>query len=286
MRWSSIITLLCSAAALVLSFLLLFAGNTRSFLQNTDVLTLNTSRLGYTNSGSVDNLITSAEGSLSGLINSVTSSIASELNISDFYSVHIMNYCEGSYEPNGTAAALGEHVTKDTTYCSPTKALFHFNVTEVVNQALPSPLSVSDINWPQAINDAQNAIRAASIAASILYILAVVFTGLAFIGAIFGFFTSGRLSACCNVLIDFLAFLCIGGASGVTTAIIVKAVNALNQYENDLGVSATRGNRFLAMTWAATGVMLIALVVSFVQLCVGRRDGRGRYINEKRTVAA
>lgn len=297
MRWSSIITLLCSVAALVLSFLLLFAGGSRSFLQNTDVLTLNMSRLGYvgdvfnTTDGDgslLDSLINNAQESANELINNATTEIASQLNISDFYSVHVMNYCEGMFEPNGTAAVVGSDVTKNTTYCSSRNALFHFNVTQVVNDALPGQISLSDINWPAAINDAQNAIRAASIAAVILYILAIVFTGLAFFGAIFGFFTSGRLSACCNLVIDFLAFLCIGGASGVATAVMVKAVDALNQYGNDIGVSATRGNRFLAMTWAATGAMLIALIVSLVQLCVGRRDGHGSYITqmkEKRTMA-
>lgn len=291
MRWSSLITLLCSAAALVLSFLLLFAGGTRSFLQDTDVLTLNMSRLGYTgnvfnttdgNGGLLSDIINSAQADVNELINNATAEVASQLNISDFYTVHVMNYCEGQYTPSAAAAVVGEDVSEDTTYCSPRNALFHFNVTEIVSNALPAPITLGDISWPQAVTDAQNTIRAASIAAVILYILAIVFTGLAFLGAVFGFFTSGRLSACCNVIIDLLAFLCIGGASGVATAIMIIAVNRLNEYGADLGVSATRGNKFLGMTWAATGVMLIALIVSFVQLCVGRRDGKGRYVTEVR----
>lgn len=289
MRWSSILTLLCSAAALVLSFLLLFAGGTRSFLQNTDVLTLNMSRLGYVgdvfnttdgDGGLLDSLINSAQDAANGLINDATSEIASQLNISDFYSVHVMNYCKGMFEPNGTVAANGSHVSKNTTYCSPRDAMFHFNVTKIVDDALPDQITLGDINWPDSINDAEDAIRTASIAAVVLYILAIVFTGLAFFGAIFGFFTAGRLSACCNLLVDLLAFLSIGAASAVATVVIVKAVDALNHYGNDIGISATRGNQFMAMTWAATGLMLIALIVSLVQLCVGRRDGRGSYISQ------
>lgn len=289
MRWSSILTLLCSAGAFILSFLLLFAGGTRSFLQNTDVLTLNMSRLGYVgdvfnttdgDGGFLDGLINDAQDAANDLINDATTEIASQLNISDFYSVHIMNFCEGMFEPNGTVAAVNDsNVSKNTTHCSSRNALFHFNVTEVVNDALPDQITLSDISWPEAINDAQDTIRTASIAAVVLYILAIAFTGLAFFGAIFGFFTSGRLSACFNVILDLLAFIAIGAASALATVIMVKAVDALNNYGDDIGISATRGDRFLGMTWAATALMLIALVVSFVQLCVGRRDGKGRYIS-------
>ena len=40
MRISSVFTLLCSIAALVLSLLVLFAGSSRSFLQSGDLLTV------------------------------------------------------------------------------------------------------------------------------------------------------------------------------------------------------------------------------------------------------
>lgn len=283
MRWSSILTIVCTAAALVLSFLLYFAGDSRSFLQNTEIITLNTSRLGYAGAGDsswLDSLIGDADNDL---INAATTEIASLLNIADFYSVHVRNYCQGEYEPNATAAAVsGAHVSKNTTYCSPSQAWFHFNITEIVQDALPGQISLGDIRWPDSINNAQTEIRAASIAAAILYILAIVFTGLAFLGGIFGFLTAGRLSACSNLLIDLVAFLCIAGASIIATIIMVKAVDELNKYGNDIGISATRGTQFLAMTWAATGLMIIALFVSLVQLCVGRRDNRGGYITQRR----
>lgn len=292
MRWSSLLTLLCSAAALVLSFLVLFAGHNTSFLQNTEVLTLNMSRLGHTGNflqtlendsgGLLDSLINSADNTVDSVLSDIATDIAQALNISDFYNVHILNYCEGEYKPNASEAVYGKHVSKDTTYCSPIKAGFHFNVTQIVENALPDEISLGDISWPSAINDAEKLVRSASLAAFILYVVAIVFIFLAFVGAIFGFFTSGRLSACCNLLIDLLAFLLIGAASGVATAIIVIAVDKLNQYGNDLGISATKGTMFMAMTWAATGVMFIAFLVSFVQLCVGRRDHGGKYLSSSR----
>jgi len=289
MRWSSVITLLCSAGALILSFLCLFAGSSQSFLQNGDLLTLNMSRLGYgstfdTTDGDgsyLDTLINNAESDVNDLINDVATDIVSQLNISDFYSVHLLDYCQGMYEPNGTvAAADGSDVSKNITYCSPHNSAFHFNVTDIVQNALPSSISLGDIDWPADVTEAQNLIRTASIATESLYIVAIVFTFLAFLGAIFVFFAAGRLSACCNIVIDLIALLALIGASAVATVIIVKAVDALNKYGNDIGISATKGKLFLGMTWAAVALMLIATIVSIVQLIVGRKN-RG-YISEMR----
>lgn len=68
-----------------------------------------------------------------------------------------------------------------------------------------------------------------------------------------------------------LAFLTLGIASAIATAVIVKAVNAVNKYGKGIGIAATMGGKFLGMTWAATGVMLLASIVSIAQCCVGRR---------------
>ena len=46
-----------------------------------------------------------------------------------------------------------------------------------------------------------------------------------------------------------MAFLTIGIASAVATAVIVKAVDALNKYGKDIGISATKGTTFLGLTW-------------------------------------
>ena len=289
MRLSSVLTLVCSAAALVLSLLCLFAGNTKTFLQNGDLLTLNMSRLGYVgdvfnttdgDGGFLDNLINDAQDDLNDLINDATTDIASALNISDFYSVHVMDYCEGMFEPNSTLAAEnGTKIRKNTTYCSRRNAFFHFNVTQIVEAALPDQINLTDINWPDAITDAQNTIRTASIATVILFVLGIIFTGLALFGAIIGIFTTGRVSACFNVVLDFLAFLALVISSVLVTIVINKAVNALNKYGNDIGISATKGKLFLGMTWAATALMFIAFAVSIVQLIMGRKDGRGQYIS-------
>lgn len=236
------------------------------------------------NGGRLSNFINSIEGELNKLVDDVTSDIAASLNLSDFYSVHVMNYCEGTFTPNASLAAEnGTHVHENVTYCSPKSAAFHFNITGVVQGALPQKINLSDIHWPQAITDAEDTVHTASVAMEILYIVAIALTGVAFLSALLTAITEGRVSACCSVILDILAFIALLIASAVATTVILKAVSALNKYGDDLGIHADRGNLFLGMTWAATGLMLVAAVASCVQVCVGRRHGGYiRSMKEKR----
>lgn len=124
MRLSSLIPLLCSLTALILTLLCLFAGTSKSFLPSAELLTLNTSRLGHTslfntsdgNGGFISNLINGVEGDINDLINNATSDIAAAFDLHDFYSAHIMNYCEGYFLGNDTPGAK-----ENITHCSSVK---------------------------------------------------------------------------------------------------------------------------------------------------------------------
>lgn len=281
MRFSSIFAALLAIAALVLSLLCLFAGSTRSFLQSGDLLTLNISRIGQGsafntsdgNGGAFDTLVNDIQGDLNDLIDNAADDVANALNLADFYSLHIMNYCDGFFEPNATA----KNSHRNTTFCSKKKALFHFNPTKIVEESLPSGVSLEDIHWPQGIKDASNAIRAAAVVMFVFYVIGIAFAGFAVIGAILTIFADGRLSALANFLLDIFAFLALGIASAAATALIFKAVNAVNKYGNDIGIAANKGTAFLGMTWGATAAMLLASFLSISQCLAGRKHRRDRY---------
>jgi hypothetical protein len=53
---------------------------------------------------------------------------------------------------------------------------------------------------------------------------------------------------------------------------MVKGTGLINEYGNDIGLEAKYGGKFLALTWAATGLMLVVLLAWVVEFCVGRRQ--------------
>ena len=65
--------------------------------------------------------------------------------------------------------------------------------------------------------------------------------------------------------------MALGLASAIVTATTVNAVNAINDYGNNIGVAAYRGTTFTGMTWAATILMLVASLAWLVDCCLGRR---------------
>ena len=221
-----------------------------------------------------------------------------------------MNYCEGFYEPN-TTVTREQHPVENVTHCSNRTALFHFDPTAIIESELAPGLNLTDLHWPSAIEDGINAIRITSKVMFIFYCIGIGFVGLAVIGAVGGFLAGGKISASVNFMLDLvssqplqspaffpsamllvvlplenanmtqLAFLTLGIASAISTAVIVKAVNTINKHGADIGIAAYKGSKFLGMTWAATALMLLASFVWAVEVLRGRRHvtyvEKGRY---------
>ncbi|CBX95704.1 hypothetical protein IAQ61_004535 [Plenodomus lingam] len=284
MRPTALIPAVCCVAALILSFLCLFAGHKRGFMEGYDLLTLNTSALG-------ENLLNSTRSSdnpLTNLLNSISNDVSSEINerigqvaerlgVEDFYSAHLLNYCYGQYTPQEAANATisEDDISKNITGCSQSKAMYKFDPTRIVEDALNkttgTEVTLDDLNWPSDIQNGIRALNTLMAAMFVLYVIAICLIFIALVAALFAVITSGRLSACLNFLIATLAFVAIGVASGLVTAVMVKATDVINQYGNDVGIEANRGNKFLALTWAATGLMLVVLLAWIVEFCIGRR---------------
>jgi len=72
-----------------------------------------------------------------------------------------------------------------------------------------------------------------------------------------------------QILFIGLTALCLAIASVLVTVVMVKGTHAIDKYGNDIGISGSKGNRFLALTWAATGCMVLAGLVCQIPLCFG-----------------
>lgn len=139
--------ILCSLAATILAFLVLFAGKSPNFMEDAHIIMLNTSSLGKnliptatsggdkpttTGDGACDGLpgflaqgcsaatsvvgsaATEAAGVLGDIEGDIADKLAAKLGIKEFYSLHVMDACEGDFSPNATASDAGYNVSSCT----------------------------------------------------------------------------------------------------------------------------------------------------------------------------
>ena len=204
MRPTAIVPILLTLVSFILSLLCVFAGNKAGYLEGANLLTLNTSMLGqstFNTSKSSSKLFSSIESSIKSDLNKVIGDIAKELNLHDFYSAHVLDYCEGYYTP-GPVANLTESPSKNVTHCSNQTALFHFDPALIIQNELKPGVNLTDLKWPKAIQNTIRAIELASKVMFVLYCIGIGAVGLALVGAIISLFASGRLSAIVNVMLS------------------------------------------------------------------------------------
>ena len=295
MRLTAMFPVLCAMIALILSFLCVFAGTNHDMMEQYDLFTLNTSRIGINylekqhntstpsakNSTSggifgsfihnvtteIRNATTRLETEIDDDINNVLRSLARDIGLHDFYSVHVMDYCEGFFSPNGTSK-------RNVTYCSDEKGQFSFNVTQALQRELNAShvnVTLSQIHWPSAISDGIHDLRLAFHATAVFYYMGIILTGLAFFASIVGVFVHGRVSALLNIGLAWLAFFTLMLASAIATSLATKATNVINKYGKDVDVNAARGDKFIALTWAGTALIFVAGAAWFGECIVGRR---------------
>lgn len=304
MRFLPILPFLLALVALILGFLCIFAGSKPNFLESYSILTLNVSRIGQnlvnaSSSGSsstlssffhdlTDPIVDELEGDL----NDAAADIAKDLGLQDFYSIHIMDYCHGYYEPGPVKNATIHKISQNVTGCSNTTAMFAFDPRAALEKSLNDSGHIAgttadkildSIDFPQDLEDGIHALRAAFKAQFVLYCIALSFTFLTLLSCIFWVFSGGRLGACSDIILAFFAFLFMGVASAIATAIGVKGSHVINKYGHEIGVSATRGGGFLGLTWGATACLLLASMVGCFG-CFGahkRRQAVRPYNGEK-----
>lgn len=209
-------------------------------------------------------------------VNDVTGNIADKLadtlGISEWYSIHVMEACEGEYKPNATYPGAGLNVT-NCTDSSPGK---RFNLSEMIDHELevgPFSLNLADINWPDEIDDALDTINAALLALFIVYVLGIGFSGLGMLTCILAFFLFTRRGInALNLVLATLAAISLTVGSIVATIASSKGVNKINEFGDDVGISAHAGTKFLGISWAASGVMIVAMIYWVVNMCMARRE--------------
>jgi hypothetical protein len=209
MRLSGLIPVALSITALVLSLLCLFAGRKPGVLESYSIITLNTSHIGEFSlnkssetSKLFDNLPSGIKNKLTGIADNVTGDFAQALGVHDFYSAHILTYCEGIYTPNDTDPKVDK---KNVTKCSNTTAMFTFDPTTILQNELPSDVTLSDLKWPQDIENGFQALRILSKALFVFYVIGIAATALALLVALVTVFFGGRGMVAVNIFLALVS---------------------------------------------------------------------------------
>ncbi|KAF1808070.1 integral membrane protein-like protein [Eremomyces bilateralis CBS 781.70] len=298
MRWLGLFPILASIVACVLGFLCIFAGSQPDVMEDYDLINVNTSQM-------LQNLIDlnptpsneGSDGLLSGLLSNVTdrvtgwiddkidagiTDLTEELGINDFYSVHMMDYCTGSYGPNSVpnATLLESDFDKNVTECSNRTASFSFDLADILEETLNKSgidISLDDLRFPDELQNGLDALAGLFQAAFILFCIGIALSFFAMIFPLWFIISSGRgvgrgrVAALVNLVIAMLAFLAYGIASAITTTLIVKGTNVINKYGENIGIEAKQGAKFLGISWAATGLMFLSAIIWCGGCIVGRR---------------
>ncbi|KAF2144795.1 uncharacterized protein K452DRAFT_266904 [Aplosporella prunicola CBS 121167] len=261
MRVSAVVSVLCTIAATILSFLCLFAGWKPDFLEDASIMTLDISKLLRSENGT--NTIVSYK-------NTDASSGSASATTGDhaWYSVHVMNYCEGNFESDGSKTLIS---------CSTGMAFFSFDPIEVLKAQSEGPIAVSfkgDITTVGSkMKDAYKAtfflLCMGLAAAAIEVVLSIVAVIMDLRRPI-----HGTTISFINLGLATTAFLGLGLASGIITGVMIEAVKKINQSRAETGLVAAKGDKFLAMAWAATGLMLLATCLWLVDYSVERSIAR------------
>ncbi len=146
---------------------------------------------------------------------------------------------------------------------------------------LGGQVTLKDLGWPDKIQQGIDAVNGLLAATFVLYCIGIAFAGILIISSFLAIFSTGRLLSIVNLIMAFLSFLALVIASAIVTAFMVKVTDVINENGNDIGVYANKGSKFLAITWAATGAMFLALLSWIVLFILGRKQRRRGGYNDK-----
>ncbi|KAE9994749.1 hypothetical protein EG327_003013 [Venturia inaequalis] len=285
MRWLPLLPAVFALVALILAFCCLLAGSRPGYMDDYALLTLDTSFIGLdlvkppTNNTSspeatpLSALVNPLLSTSQSIFNKLTTFFAKRAGIQDLYSIHMTNYCYGTYNQNLTSTSPA----KQTTGCSTRTVLFAFDPLPILQHAFDKAnitLSVQELNWPKALQDNIAYLKTIAHIAVAGYSIAIAFS-------FFTIFTcayrvspysagSRRVVA---LAFGFAGVACAGlwGASVMVTLLMDKGKGLVDRYGAPVGITVVRGNGFLGLTWGAT-LVAFAGVVAVGGECCRRRN--------------
>ncbi|EOO01190.1 putative sur7 protein [Phaeoacremonium minimum UCRPA7] len=227
------------------------------------------------------------ESELASIENDIADELAKALGIKEFYSLHIMDACEGYFKPNATTPHAGYNVTN----CTEPMDTSYLNVSALLDEELrvgPFEISLNDLGFSDDLQEKLDEVPKLFMAMSVLYILGAGFSGLSLLGSLAALFMlpqSGRILVLVNFTLTFLAMVCLLAGNLATTIGGKKVVDAVADFGDDIGLYASRGDKFMALVWTAFALMAVSTIYwgyEFFAETRMRRGGVQRRVKEER----
>ncbi|KUI60919.1 hypothetical protein VP1G_08116 [Cytospora mali] len=199
---------------------------------------------------------------LSDIENDIANQLAKKLGIKEFYSIHLIDLCYGDFKPNATDPDANFNVTNCTTP-------FDYgllNISALLDHELkvgPFSLNLADLGLTTDIQDKINDIPKIIKVLVSMYIIAAVCIGLGLVASIGAVLIMPNPSAQMIIIINLglaglaVLFLLIGNV--LTTYGGKEIVKVVTKDGEKFGLSAEKGIKFLAITWATFGLMLLTV---------------------------
>lgn len=254
--------------------------------------------------GAIESEVASVEGDIDKL--------AKKLGIHQFYSLHLMDACEGDFTPNATVPGAGYNVTNCTAPL-PKEAV---NITGLLDHELsigPIHINLADLKLTQDLQDHLNEIPSVFLLIALPYLLGAGFAGVSMLlslawivryetaGYDDPYAGAGRSSlekkrhpndavvvrprrwlsffvAMINLFFAFAGAVALGVGSGICTVTLAGIADSITLFGRPFGITASTSGAFARMTWAAFGLMAAAMIYwafEAVGSCLRRRSRRG-----------
>ncbi|PHH92572.1 hypothetical protein CDD83_6734 [Cordyceps sp. RAO-2017] len=289
-----ILPLVLAFVSFVLSSITLFSGHKQGFMEDYAIVRLNTSMIGHNlvdkakdggakgdegKDGPLgrlqswwDDKKSDAKDKIDSAKGKVAGKIAGKIGLSQWYSLHIMDACEGSFEPDPTAPNAG----LNTTNCTTSAPAHRLNLTQILDHKLNVGrlgVGLNDLGWTDSVQDKLDILNDTLLGLFIVYVLGMGLSGLSMLLNLAALFLLGKSGAVvlANFMAASLAALCCIIGSVITTAAGSKAVDQINKRGARVGLAAERGSKFYIIGWITTGFMFAVTAFWLVQFLLLRR---------------
>jgi SNF family Na+-dependent transporter len=167
------------------------------------------------------------------------------------------------------------------TRCSRPAIPFSFNPVKILEGDLLQGLTLQELGFPTAdVNKVVNALELAYRIMSACYLVGVILAGLTIVTGLLGLYAS-RLTETVSWVLATLGSICLVVASVIGTVLATRVVDVINQKAKDINVVADKSTKYLGITWAAVGTLLVATIVWMAVCCCGthrsNRDPKAKW---------